>query len=102
MTDRQQDQLHEISPSEIKEQETRDQDFLNQECAEFQAKMADMIGAGEDLQSDPHMLTCERCRSLVSELETIAEAARLLFPKEEEPEKDLWINIQMAIEQGEA
>lgn len=74
----------------------------NAECAEFQASMAEQIGAGEDLQANPHMLTCERCRSLVRELEAIAEAARLLMPIEEEPRDELWANIQLAIERGEA
>ena len=40
-------------------------DRADAECAEFQASMPVRIGAGEDLQTDPHMLTCERCRSLV-------------------------------------
>ena len=57
-----------------------EQELSDAECAEFQASMPERIGAGEDLQTDPHMLTCERCRSLVRELEYIAEAARLLMP----------------------
>jgi hypothetical protein len=72
------------------------------ECAEFQASMPRRIAAGEDLQTDPHMLTCERCRSLVRELEYIAEFARQLMPVEEEPRDELWANIQLAIERGEA
>jgi hypothetical protein len=78
------------------------QDRADAECAAFQASMPERIGAGEDLQTDPHMLTCERCRSLVRELEYIAEAARQLMPIEEEPREELWTNIQMAIERGEA
>jgi hypothetical protein len=72
------------------------------ECAEFQASMPNRIASGEDLQTDPHMLTCERCRSLVRELEYIAEFARQLMPVEEEPRDELWANIQLAIERGEA
>jgi hypothetical protein len=75
---------------------------VDAECAEFQASMPERIGAGEDLQTDPHMLTCERCRSLVRDLEYIAEAARQLMPIEEEPRDELWANIQLAIERGEA
>jgi hypothetical protein len=75
---------------------------FDQECVEFQAQMPERIGAGEDLQTYPHMLTCERCRSLVRDLEYIAEAARQLIPIEEEPHEDLWNKIQMAIESGEA
>jgi len=72
------------------------------ECAEFQASMPERIGAGEDLQGDPHMLTCERCRLLVRDLEYIAEAARQLMPLEVEPPDELWTNIQLAIERERA
>jgi len=79
------------------------EDLNDAECVKFQTSMPERIGAGEDLQDDPHMLTCERCRSLVRELEYIAEAARQLFPaEEEEPREELWTNIQLAIERGEA
>ena len=78
------------------------EDQSDAECAEFQASMPRRIGAGEDLQADPHMQTCERCSSLVRELEYIAEAARQLIPVEEEPRDELWTNIQLAIERGEA
>ena len=77
----------------------------DQECAEFQALMPKRIEAGEDLQTFPHMLTCERCRSLVRDLEYIAEAARQLIPIEEaEPRDELWerLQAQLAIERGEA
>lgn len=78
------------------------QEAIDQECAEFQALMPKRIEAGEDLQTFPHMLTCERCRSLVRDLEYIAEVARQLMPIEEEPRDDLWTQIQLAIERGEA
>ena len=78
----------------------------DQECAEFQALMPKRIGAGEDLQTYPHMLTCERCRALVRDLEYIAEAARKCFSGQEEPEPrdELWdrLQAQLAIERGEA
>jgi hypothetical protein len=90
-------------PQDLK-QKYRDpvNDFLDDECAEFQASMPARIGAGEDLQNHPHMLTCERCRALVRDLEAIAEAARQLMPVEEEPPDELWAQIQMAIERGDA
>jgi len=72
------------------------------ECAAFQAQMPERIAAGENLEDNPHMLICERCRSLVHELEYIAEAARQLIPVEQEPREDLWNQIQLAIERGEA
>jgi hypothetical protein len=77
-------------------------DEVSRECAEFQALMPKRIGAGEDLQTYPHMLTCERCRALVRDLEYIAEVARQLIPIEEEPRDELWAQIQLAIERGEA
>ena len=78
------------------------QDLLDDDCAEFQALMPERIGSGESLQTYDHMLTCERCRALVRDLEYIAEAARQLIPVEIEPPDDLWKNIQSAIERGEA
>jgi hypothetical protein len=78
------------------------QEIADQECAQFQALMPERIGAGEDLQSYSHMHTCDRCRALVRDLEYIAEAARQLIPIEEEPQTDLWVRINLAIERGEA
>lgn len=78
------------------------EDRASQECAEFQALMPKRIGAGEDLQTYPHMSTCERCTALVRDLEYIAEVARQLIPIEEEPRDELWAQIQLAIERGEA
>jgi len=80
----------------------REQDQDDADCARFQVGMPQRIGDGEDLQADPHLLTCERCSSLVRDLEYIAEAARMLIPVEEEPRDELWANIQMAIERGDA
>ena len=77
-------------------------EIADRECVEFQSLMPERIGAGEDLQTYPHMLTCERCRSLVRDLELIAEAAGRLMHIEEEPGDELWVKIQMAIESGEA
>jgi hypothetical protein len=73
-----------------------------EECAIFQSQMPERIGAGEDLREHPHMLTCERCRALVQDLEYIAEAARQLMPIEAEPRDELWTQIQLAIERGDA
>ena len=75
------------------------QDLLDDECAEFQSLMSERIGAGEDLQSYDHMLTCERCRALVHDLEQIAIAARGLMGMEEEPSGELWEKLTRAIEQ---
>jgi hypothetical protein len=77
-------------------------DLNTEECVAFQSQIPDLLGAGEDLQNHPHMLTCERCRALLSQLESIAEAARQLMPIEAEPPDELWNHIQMAIERGDA
>ena len=68
----------------------------NMSCAEFQAQLAELIGTGADASRHPHILGCEDCRKLLSDLETIAEAARQLLPVEE-PRDDLWEQIESAI-----
>ena len=68
----------------------------NLTCAEFQAHLAEMIGAGENVSAHPHMQDCELCRAFLGELEAIAQAARELFPAVEPPD-DLWNNIESAI-----
>jgi hypothetical protein len=72
----------------------------NLSCQEFQAKLADLIGSGEDASSHPHLQSCENCRALLADLETIAEAARQLLPIEQ-PKEDLWDRIELAIQKEE-
>jgi len=48
----------------------------NLSCAGFQALLPELIGRGEDVAAHPHILGCARCRALLADLETIAEAAR--------------------------
>jgi predicted anti-sigma-YlaC factor YlaD len=67
-------------------------------CAEFQTQLSDLISSGATTANDPHLKTCENCRALLRDLETIAEAARQLFPIEEPPEA-LWQQIETAIGQ---
>jgi hypothetical protein len=69
-------------------------------CAEFQSQLPELIGSGENVSAHPHIQNCELCRALLADLETIAEAARQLFPAVEPPD-DLWEHIESAI-QGEA
>ena len=66
------------------------------DCAEFHAQLADLIGSGADASAHPHILGCEDCRKLLSDLQTIAEAARQLLPIEE-PRDELWEQIESAI-----
>ena len=72
------------------------QDPAKLTCREFQAQLADLIGSGEDVSRHPHLQTCQTCRALLTELETIAEAARQLLPIEQ-PREELWDRIEMAI-----
>lgn len=67
-------------------------------CAEFQAQMAELIGSGEDLTSHPHLKDCDDCRALLSDLQTIADAARQLFPSVEPPD-EVWEHIESALKQ---
>jgi predicted anti-sigma-YlaC factor YlaD len=60
--------------------------------------MSDLIGSGADLQDHPHLQNCDLCRALLNDLETIAEAARQLFPIQQ-PEEGLWDRIESAIKQ---
>jgi len=69
-------------------------------CEEFQSRLPDLIGSGVDLDHHPHLQQCDTCRQLLRELETIAEAARQLFPIQQ-PEDDLWERIESAIKKEE-
>jgi hypothetical protein len=64
-------------------------------CAEFQALLPDLVGSG-DAANHPHLMSCELCRALLSDLETIAAAARQLLPIEEPPDR-VWEHIEMTI-----
>ncbi len=72
------------------------QDPKNMTCEEFQAQMAELIGSGEDVSAHPHVQSCTLCRALLNELETIAEAARQLFPVEDPPDT-LWEKLESAL-----
>jgi hypothetical protein len=69
-------------------------------CADFQDRMAELIGSGEDMTAHPHLKDCADCRALLAELQTIADAARQLFPSVEPPD-ELWQNIESAIKRGD-
>jgi hypothetical protein len=69
-------------------------------CAEFQAQLPELIGSGANASEHPHIKDCELCRALLADLETIAEAARQLFPVVEPPD-DLWAQIESKIKNEE-
>lgn len=75
-------------------------DSSKMSCAEFQDQMAGFIGSGEDLSAHPHLKDCADCRALLADLETIAEAARQLFPSVEPPD-EVWEHIESAIKRGD-
>jgi hypothetical protein len=65
-------------------------------CEQFQAQLPELIGSGENVNAHPHLRSCALCSALLADLETIAEAARQLFPIVEPPD-DLWQHIESAI-----
>jgi hypothetical protein len=69
------------------------------QCAEFQAQLPELIGSGASAAGHPHLKECDLCRELLESLETIAAAARQLFP-EVDPPKEVWENIQEEIKKG--
>ena len=73
----------------------------NLTCADFQSQLPELIGSGEDIADHPHLQNCELCRALLADLETIAEAARQLFPVMEPPD-ELWEHIESAIKEENA
>jgi len=75
-------------------------DPSNLPCEKFQALLPELIGTGEDISAHPHVQNCDLCRALLADLETIAEAARQLFPGVEPPD-EVWKNIESAIKREE-
>lgn len=71
-----------------------------EKCAVFQAQLPELIGSGQAIADHPHIQSCELCRALLADLETIAEAARQLFPVVEPPDA-LWAQIESAIQEEE-
>jgi hypothetical protein len=70
-------------------------------CEEFQAQLPEFISSGKDASSHPHVRNCALCRALLADLETIAEAARQLFPSVE-PSDQVWEHIESAIRQDQS
>lgn len=70
-------------------------------CGEFQSKLPDLLGSGMAFPDHPHLQSCTLCRALLADLDTIAQAARQLFPVEEPP-TSIWIHIESAIVMEEA
>jgi hypothetical protein len=69
-------------------------------CVDFQAQLPELVGSGASVAEHPHVKECALCRELLESLETIAQAARQLFPDVEPPD-DLWDQIELAIKKDE-
>lgn len=70
-----------------------DQDKSSSGCAQFQAQLPHLMESGEGLSDQPHLQQCKYCSSLVSDLEYIAQQAKLLLPLHE-PSPAVWTNIK--------
>jgi hypothetical protein len=69
-------------------------------CDVFRAQLPELIASGQNIAAHPHMQNCEVCPALLADLESIAQAARQLFPIVEPPE-ELWAQIELAIKNEE-
>jgi len=77
-------------------------DSKSMSCEEFQSQLAELVGSGADVVHHPHISTCQNnCLRLYEDLQTIADAAKQLFP-DQQPEDDLWERIESAIKKGDA
>lgn len=75
---------------------TTDNKIKTMSCEEFQSQLSDLVGSGADIENHPHIKECDICRELYQQLQTIADAAKQLFP-DQEPEDKLWERIESAI-----
>jgi hypothetical protein len=67
-----------------------------QPCADFQEQLPELFESGADLKEQEHLKTCEQCTALVSDLEYIAQQAKLLLPIHD-PSPAVWENIQTTL-----
>jgi len=76
-------------------------DSKSMSCEEFQSHLPELVGSGADVENHPHIKECAICRQLYEDLQTIAHAAKQLFP-DEQPEDNLWERIESAIKKGDS
>jgi len=67
-----------------------------QPCADFQEQLPELFESGADLKEQEHLKICEQCSALVSDLEYIAQQAKLLLPIHD-PSPAVWENIQTSL-----
>jgi hypothetical protein len=65
-------------------------------CKEFQDQLPGLFESGAPLKEQEHLKTCEQCSALVSDLEYIAQQAKLLLPIHD-PSPAVWENIQTSL-----
>jgi|HubBroStandDraft_5_1064220.scaffolds.fasta_scaffold349253_2 hypothetical protein len=65
-------------------------------CEEFQDQLPGLFESGAPLKEQEHLKTCEQCSALVSDLEYIAQQAKLLLPIHD-PSPAVWENIQTSL-----
>ena len=65
-------------------------------CTEFQDQLPELFESGAPLKEQDHLKTCEQCSALVSDLEYIAQQAKLLLPIHD-PSPAVWENIQTSL-----
>jgi hypothetical protein len=65
-------------------------------CAEFQDQLPELFESGANLKDQEHLQSCEQCSALVSDLEYIAQQAKLLLPIHD-PSPAVWENIQTTL-----
>jgi hypothetical protein len=76
-------------------------DSKSMSCEEFQSQLAELIGSGANVLDHPHIRECKNnCLRLYEDLQTIANAAKQLFP-DQQPEDNLWERIESAIKKGD-
>jgi hypothetical protein len=68
--------------------EMSDSDDKAISCAEFQSLLPGLIDSGEGAHLHPHVQSCGLCKSLVVDLERIAEAIRFIRNRHDEDDED--------------
>jgi hypothetical protein len=65
-------------------------------CTEFHKLLPEVIGNPRTNDQEAHLQTCSECAGLVSDLDAIADGARLLQASEE-PSPRVWQSIEIAL-----
>ena len=62
-------------------------------CEEFQDQLPEMFESGNIVDTDGHLEGCDKCASLVRDLQYIAAQAKLLLPLHD-PSPGVWEKIE--------